>query len=153
MTRGIGGHTKPIKGATDTWLTPPHIIKALGPFDLDPCGFRGYHVAAEHYYEKGLLRPWHGFVWLNPPYSEVGDWLDRLADHGNGIALVFARTETKWFQRIAPQATSVFFPAGRFTFMRSDFTMPAGNSGGPSCLMSFGEKPNWEKSMKGWVAK
>lgn len=20
-----------------TWLTPPHIIEALGPFDLDPC--------------------------------------------------------------------------------------------------------------------
>lgn len=22
---------------SDIWLTPPHILDALGPFDLDPC--------------------------------------------------------------------------------------------------------------------
>lgn len=32
-TRGIGGHTSPNRGATDSWITPKHIIAALGPFD------------------------------------------------------------------------------------------------------------------------
>ena len=26
-----------IDSGEKTWLTPPHIIEALGPFDLDPC--------------------------------------------------------------------------------------------------------------------
>ncbi len=35
---------------------------------------------------------------LNPPYGEQTErWLAKLAKHGNGIALVYARTETKMF--------------------------------------------------------
>jgi len=37
MGKGIGGHTKAYRGATDDWITPPHIVGALGRFDLDPC--------------------------------------------------------------------------------------------------------------------
>ena len=33
----LARHEKPNKGATDTWLTPPEMIEALGPFDTDPC--------------------------------------------------------------------------------------------------------------------
>lgn len=35
MNRGI--HTKPIRGASHDWLTPPEIVRALGRFSLDPC--------------------------------------------------------------------------------------------------------------------
>lgn len=37
--KGIGGHHSPVSIET-TWLTPPHILEALGgheSFDLDPC--------------------------------------------------------------------------------------------------------------------
>lgn len=27
---GIGSHTLPNRGATNDWITPPHIIEALG---------------------------------------------------------------------------------------------------------------------------
>jgi hypothetical protein len=39
------------RGATDDWLTPPDIIAALGPFDLDPCSpeTRPWDTAAKHY--------------------------------------------------------------------------------------------------------
>jgi hypothetical protein len=37
MKTGIGSHTRAFRGKTDCWLTPPEIIRALGPFDLDPC--------------------------------------------------------------------------------------------------------------------
>lgn len=35
----------------DEWLTPPFIIKALGPFDLDPCSpvNRPWDTAMRHY--------------------------------------------------------------------------------------------------------
>jgi len=149
----IGRHETPNKGATDIWLTPISIVRSLGVFDLDPCAWPGHPTAKEQYFERGLEQEWAGRVWLNPPYSEVGKWLNRLADHGMGIALVFARTDTKWFHQVCDKSDSVFFPAGRLTFLKSDFTIPSGNAGAPSVFLSFGEKPNWKAEMKGWVAK
>ena len=99
---GIGSHTRAVRGRTDCWLTPPEIIEALGPFDLDPCAAPGQPwTTAEHQYappQDGLQLPWFGRVWLNPPYGQqTGLWLDRLSRYGNGVALVFARTETAMF--------------------------------------------------------
>ena len=99
---GIGSHTRAVQGQTDCWLTPPEIIDALGPFDLDPCAAPGQPwTTAKHHYappQDGLQLPWFGRIWLNPPYGQqTGLWLDRLSRHGNGIALVFARTETAMF--------------------------------------------------------
>lgn len=142
--KGIGGHTKPIKGVTDVWLTPLEIIKALGEFDLDPCG-ESFHKTANHIYEeRGLDQEWFGRVWLNPPYSEVETWLNRLVEHGRGIALVFARTEVKWAQEIIPKADSIFFPRGRYYFLTRELKRK-GNAGGPSMFLSFGEIPDWSK--------
>lgn len=57
----------------DEWLTPPEIIKALGQFDLDPCApvVRPWDTAERHYSIKdnGLMLPWSGRVWCNPPYG------------------------------------------------------------------------------------
>jgi len=32
---GIGGHQRAFRGETDVWLTPPEVLKALSPFDLE----------------------------------------------------------------------------------------------------------------------
>ena len=40
MKTGIESHTRAFRGQTDCWLTPPEVIKALGPFDLDPWPLR-----------------------------------------------------------------------------------------------------------------
>jgi hypothetical protein len=49
---------------TDVWLTPPHIIQALGSFDLDPCSplNRPWDTAQKHYTieDDGLTSPWGG---------------------------------------------------------------------------------------------
>lgn len=151
---GIGNHEKPNRGSTDIWLTPLSIIKGLGEFDLDPCGWRGHKTAKHSFYERGLNQKWFGRVWLNPPYSEVKDWLNCLFEHGNGIALVFARLDTKWAQSILPLSDSVFFPEGRIKFLKEDFSYPKYTSGAPSMFLSFGEKPDWGKTgLKGWIAK
>jgi hypothetical protein len=92
--------------------------------------------------ENGLLKLWNGFVWCNPPYGRsLGVWLDRMALHNNGIALVFARTDTQAFHRhVWPFASLVLFLEGRLTFHRpSGEPAPEGhNSGGPSCLIAYG---------------
>lgn len=142
---GYGRHERPGKGETDVWLTPPDIIEALGPFDLDPCAahflaWRPWETAAESWTWGGLDRPWPSekLMWVNPPYSEVGIWVSRLADQGNGLALIFARTETKWFQAVAMRATAIFFPSGRFVFHRAEGTPGDGNAGAPSVFLAFG---------------
>jgi hypothetical protein len=141
----MGSHHRPNEGASNTWLTPPEIVKALGPFDLDPCAATGqpWSTATTHYteLENGLTQPWRGRVWLNPPYGpHVWAWLDRLAQHGDGIALVFARTETVGFQRAARCADAVLFLAGRLHFYRVNGIRAAANAGAPSCFIAFGEQ-------------
>jgi DNA N-6-adenine-methyltransferase Dam len=142
--RGISGHHS-AQMNSDQWLTPPEIIAALGPFDLDPCAApepRPWPTAARHVAlpENGLAIPWHGRVWLNPPYSrEVGRWLGRLAAHGCGTALVFARTETSWFvDSVWYHADAALFLHGRVHFYRPSGRRARANSGGPSVLVAYG---------------
>ena len=141
--RGI--HTRPGEGETVEWLTPPEILKALGPFDLDPCApaDRPWDMAARHYTraDDGLSLPWGGVVWLNPPYSAAAcdAWLSRLAEHGNGLALVAARTETEWFQQhVWGKAGAVLFLRGRLYFHLPDGSKASGNAGHGSVIAAYG---------------
>ena len=133
------------EAATHTWLTPPEIIAALGRFDLDPCAApepRPWPTADRHITlpANGLNIEWQGRVWCNPPFGRHTEaWLARMADHGNGIALAFARTETAMFQRyVWPRADAVMFLAKRPHFCRPDGSRATGNSGGPICLIAYG---------------
>lgn len=140
--RAIGSHES-ASGGTDEWLTPPDVIRALGPFDLDPCApiKRPWPTAARHYTieDNGLSKDWSGFVWCNPPYAHVPLWLNKLADHGNGIALIFARTETRtWFTHVWPKASGVLFLRGRLAFHYVDGRKAKANSGAPSALVAYG---------------
>jgi hypothetical protein len=127
------------------WYTPAVVFDALGiAFDLDPASpgkdIVHWIPAAEHFTreQNGLTAPWAGRAWLNPPYGkQTGRWLERLARHGNGIALVFARTDTKWFQKYAPQADAVCFMAGRIAFVNSD-EQASGYPGAGSALLAYG---------------
>lgn len=130
----------------DEWLTPPHIVRAFGPFDLDPCSpiNRPWDTAANHYstLDDGLSKPWHGRVWLNPPYGRViGKWLARMADHGNGIALIMARTETRSFHDyVWSRARALLFLEGRLSFHYVDGTQAKHNCGAPSVLIAYDDE-------------
>lgn len=139
---GIGSHHS-ARVDTDEWLTPPEIIDDLGPFDLDPCApeTQPWPTAERTYTATvdGLQQDWHGYVWLNPPYSEIEPWMGRLATHNNGIGLVFARTETRWwFESVWPVASAIMFLEGRLHFHRPDGTRAEANSGAPSALVAYG---------------
>jgi hypothetical protein len=129
---------------TDVWLTPPHILKALGPFDLDPCASlnRPWDTAIKHFTieDDGLSQEWIGRVWCNPPYGPpMGQWLQRLATHaGGGLALIFARTETKaFFDHVWSKADAILFLKGRIRFHKPDGTL-GGTAGSPSVLIAYG---------------
>lgn len=131
-------------GGTDEWLTPPEIITARGPFDLDPCSpiKRPWPTAARHYTieDDGLRHPWSGRVWLNPPYANAATWMRRLADHGTGTAFLFARTETRmWHAHIWPKASALLFLKGRVTFYTPDGRPGRGAAGAPSVLIAYGD--------------
>lgn len=139
VLRGVAANT-----GTDTWLTPPHILDALGPFDLDPCAApdpRPWPTAARHIARPadGLAEPWTGRVWCNPPYSSPGAWAARMASHGNGSALIFARTETRWFiEHVWLRATALLFLEGRVGFLRLSGACGTGTAPAPSVLAAYG---------------
>lgn len=138
----MGAHQS-ASGGADEWLTPPDLIGALGAFDLDPCApiERVWSTASKHYTieDDGLRQEWHGRVWLNPPYSTADKWLHRLAEHGHGTALIFARTETRlWFEHVWPRATGLLFLKGRLHFHYVNGKRADANSGAPSVLVAYG---------------
>ncbi len=130
----------------DEWLTPPEIVRALGPFDLDPCApvVRPWDTATKHYNKNddGLKLPWDGRVWCNPPFGrEAVKWLDRAMAHNNGIVLLPARTETSMFYRyVWPYADAILFIKGRPHFHYVDGTRAKSNSGAPICLIAYGHQ-------------
>lgn len=143
--KGIGSHQS-ANMLKDEWLTPPELIKSLGEFDLDPCSpiNRPWPTANKHLTinDDGLIQPWSGRVWCNPPYGlEAANWLDKLAKHGNGIALIFARTETKmFFEHVWRKADALLFLEGRLFFHHVDGAKAKSNSGAPSVLVAYGEE-------------
>ena len=145
-------HEPPAGGPPD-WYTPPEVFARLGlEFDLDPCAPpwpRAHWIPAKRRIElpvDGFQEPWEGLVWLNPPYAtETGKWVGKLADHpGGGIALVYNRCDTPWWQNCAQRATVWCFTDGRINFIDgNDPDRPRNRrdsrSGTGSCLLGFGE--------------
>ena len=139
----LGSHQRTV-GKSQDWITPKHIIDALGPFDLDPCAAwpRPWACAAVNNTATGLEMEWGGAVWLNPPFDryQVGKWVRKLANHGNGIALLHARTEADWFVPVWEKASAILFLSDRLYFHYPDGRRAEANSGAPAVLAAFGEK-------------
>jgi len=70
------------------WETPPELWRSvleqldIEQFDLDPCSPKddGPIPARRRVteLENGLAQPWHGIVWVNPPYGSVSTWIDKM---------------------------------------------------------------------------
>lgn len=147
VNRNLAGQNQNMGGQQreTRWLTPKPIVETLGKFDLDPCGAPGHSLAETTFQiddgQDGLELPWHGRVWLNPPYGKLtAPFLGKLAEHGMGTALVFARTETKmFFDHVWPKASAILFMKGRVSFLDAEGVQAKANSGAPSVLVSYGE--------------
>lgn len=142
------------KSATDDWLSPRPVVDVLGPFDLDPCCVPKMpwrtarrmvsNVAARSrntVHACGLTEiDWTGIVWVNPPYSDVLPWVERMAEHGNGFMLVPAKsTDTAWGQLLLETADAVLFQRGRFEFCLPDGS-DSGGAWAPSLVAAYGRR-------------
>lgn len=139
----LGSHQATV-GRSQNHITPRWILDRLGPFELDPCAAdpRPWNCAIENRTSDGLSQPWRGRVWLNPPFDRyvVGEWIERLARHGAGTALLHARTEAGWFEPCWRSASAILFMADRIKFCRPDGSEQPANSGAPPVLVAFGAK-------------
>jgi phage N-6-adenine-methyltransferase len=117
------------------WYTPVEVIEAartvLGEIDLDPasCASANDVVKAAQFFTReddGLARPWHGRVWMNPPYvnalvTQFIEKLDASVRAGSvttAIAIVNNATETRWFRMLEDLATAICLPTGRVRFWK-----------------------------------
>jgi hypothetical protein len=66
--------------------------------------------------------------------------MQRLASHGRGTGLIFARTDTAFFHdTVWRKGSAALFLRGRIIFLRAD-GIPAENDGGaPSVLVAYGD--------------
>ncbi len=115
-TRNVGRMShSPDGGKTNTYLTPKLLLalvyECLEKVDLDPCSnsHAWPQVCADAYYteaENGLLHQWRERIFANPPYKAVRLWAQKFLDEyalghmTEGILLVAASTETRWYQQL-----------------------------------------------------
>lgn len=133
------------KTVTDTWITPQWIIDLIGVSTLDPCAWlvdgkpivkTAHNTFTET--EDGLSKAWAGDVFVNFPYSQAREWMQRAAQHANGIVLCFARTETKAWQENVKSATGMCFINKRVQFLTGEGIVRS-NGNAPSVLIAWGE--------------
>lgn len=101
---------------------------AMGGIDLDPasCVAANTGVQARYFYgakENGLMKEWHGNVWLNPPFGEWADWAPKAiheiaVGHTKQLcALASSRSTTALsIQPIVQKADAVWLARGRYGF-------------------------------------
>ena len=94
---------------TNDHYTPKWVFDLLGvTFDIDvaaPVGGVPWIPALQSYSQAddGLVQPWQGLVWCNPPFSDILPWVRRLNEHRNGIALL-PHTKGGWREEIWQRA-------------------------------------------------
>lgn len=108
----------------------------LGPFTLDAAA-APHNAKVSKFYtraDNGLAQSWAGEkVWCNPPYSGLGDWLEKAwaewpKTRGIVMLLPANRVEQKWWQewvepyRDKGQGLSVRFLPGRLRFIKPGAT-------------------------------
>jgi len=128
------------------WATPWDLFNKInekhGPCDLDVCATKE-NTKCERYFtenQNGLIQPWEGICWMNPPYGrEIGKWVKKafqevqIRNADKVICLLPARTDTKWFHLyILPYTKEIKFLRGRIKFEGAKNSAPF-----PSVIVIF----------------
>lgn len=127
---------------TDMWETPQDLFDELDKeyhFDLDVCA-TSENTKCKRYYtpeQDGLIQPWDGTCWCNPPYGrDIGQWVRRAFFASVGgttvVMLLPARTDTKWFHDYIYKRAEIQFVKGRLKFGNSKNSAPF-----PSMIVVF----------------
>ncbi len=102
---------------SDDHYTPKWLFDKMDvEFDMDvaspPEGIP--YIKAKKYLsqkENGLVTDWSGFVWCNPPYSNVEPWVKKMKEHRNGIMLL-PSVKSFWRLEVWNDADGICEPDG-----------------------------------------
>lgn len=120
---------------TDMWATPIDFFEELNDefhFTTDVCATAD-NAKCKNFFSpeiNGLDQDWVGVCFMNPPYGrEIGNWVVKAYDENrkNGatiVALLPARTDTRWFHDFIYGKTEVRFIKGRLKFGGSKNSAP-----------------------------
>ena len=118
---------------TDLWSTPQHVFDLLDAefhFDKDVCATKE-NAKCKSYFTKeddGLSKIWDfDMCWMNPPYGrEIGKWVKKASEEKCVVALLPARTDTKWFHDYIynKKGVEIRFIKGRLKFGDSKNSAP-----------------------------
>lgn len=104
-----------MQAGSDDYYTPRSVFDALAlRFDLDVCAPPGgvEWVPADRFFTKeedGLSQPWTGRVWMNPPFSRTGPWVEKFIAHAHGITIL-APFKSYWNVDVWAAADAIAFP-------------------------------------------
>lgn len=117
------------------WETPPEVFDPLNEefgFDLDVCATRDNSKCPSFFSpeDDGLAQSWVGNIcWMNPPYGrEIGHWVEKAHNEANlgttVVALLPARTDTRWFHDHIYGYAEIRFIKGRIRFIGGKHSAP-----------------------------
>lgn len=118
-------------GKTDLWATPQAFFDELNKefgFTTDVCAIPE-NAKCERFFSPemdGLKQEWTGVCWCNPPYGkEIGKWVKKAHESVcTTVALIPARTDTKWFHQYILGKAEIRFVKGRLKFGGSPNNAP-----------------------------
>lgn len=114
------------------WSTPKDIFEYYDDFfnfDLDPCATKENALCSKYFTieDDGLQQDWTGHVvFMNCPYDRsIYKWVEK-AYHSDAlvVALLPARTDTKWFHEFIYNKSEIEFLKGRLKFGGSKHGAP-----------------------------
>ena len=114
---------------SDDYWTPTWLFDLLGvTFDIDvacPPGGAPWVPARAYYTQEddGLTAPWHGNVWMNPPFSSPAPWAWRFLEHGHGIALL-PIGKSKWVEAVWNSAAELVYLPSNLKFQQGGIFIP-----------------------------
>lgn len=106
--------------------TPDYLFEEINKefsFTLDACAI-AENAKVQRFFspdDDGLLQPWSGTVWVNPPYgNQIEKWVAKAyRESFNGVTTVLllpVRTDVKWFHNWILGKAEIRFIKGRLKF-------------------------------------
>lgn len=132
------------RSTSDDFYTPAWLFDLMGiTFDLDvaspPDGLPWIPAASRFTMaDDGLVQPWTGRVWMNPPYSKATPWVRKFIEHRNGICLV-PMAKSQWFFDLWATADGMATYPRTFDFVNGSIAYAVVFAAfGPECVEAIG---------------
>lgn len=159
-------NSKTILSLRDSWETPEWLTLLIQKFCkvefvLDPCctDKNSHGVFCFTVDDDGLKKNWvdcldlklfgefipAGAVWVNPPFSQMSLWIDKVIKESKKGLTVFLlhpdTPDTAWYQKIENNCKIQLIPTGRINFVDPETGVEKKGVAFPSCISIFNSLP------------